>query len=154
MKTPFQAALLYFLNKKGWGARSYVARKIGKSQQFVSLIADGKSDGKEDTRRDIAEACGYTYEDFLALGRCLLESKSPEPEEPPPAHIPKLRRVSDRTGEGNTREGIISLFDDRETARQIILQLVKIEKTDREYFVAARSYIQGIFDSLDIKKEA
>ncbi len=135
-------------------AQNILAIESGKSEAYISQILNKKRNAPFKTQVILAKVCGYTYEDFLALGRRLLEGVSPEPKQPPPAHIPKLRRISDRTGEGDTREGIISLFDDRETARQIILQLVKIEKTDREYFVAVRSYVQGILDALDIKKEA
>ena len=70
----FQEALNYFLVQKGFGSQSYFARKTGVSQQTISLIARGKAPGKEGPRRKIAEATGFSYEEFLSLGKILLEA--------------------------------------------------------------------------------
>ncbi|MCP4746434.1 MAG: hypothetical protein GY874_09885 [Desulfobacteraceae bacterium] len=95
-KSPFHAALNYSLKKWGWGAQSRLAKKINKKQQYISSIQKGLNDGAEKTRREIAAAFGYDYEDFLKLGRSLLgmPEKAPEPPaQPEPfieSHIAKL----------------------------------------------------------------
>ncbi len=75
IKKYFQAALNHVLKKKGYGAQSYYANKAGVNQQYISLIAKGDRKASETTRRKIAEAAGYEYEDFLTLGRTLLLSE-------------------------------------------------------------------------------
>jgi len=81
MKTPFQTALAYSLEKMGWGAKSRVAKKIGKSQQLISAMATGVSEGSESTRRDLANYFNLNYEDFLELGRSLLNAGTPQSEQ-------------------------------------------------------------------------
>lgn len=70
--SPFQAALSRELVRKGPGAQTWLAGKIGKSQQLISALASGKNQGSCETRTAIARAFGWEYVDFLILGRSLL----------------------------------------------------------------------------------
>lgn len=154
----FRKNLKRHLRKMPRGSQSRLADVLSIGRKHMSDFLAKRKPLSETKREEIANELGYLYEDFLAEGRRLLEGIPPEAERPPHVeptpHILKLRRISDHTGEGNSREGIIALFQDRESARQINLHLVEIEKADREQFVDIRGYIRGVFKSLDIKKEA
>ncbi|WP_319406115.1 helix-turn-helix domain-containing protein [uncultured Desulfosarcina sp.] len=54
----------------------------------------------------------------------------------------------------NLREGIISNFDDNETARQMILGIAEIEKADRDHFMMLAGEIRGTVRALRPKKRA
>ncbi len=149
----FREYLKYHLERMPRGAQSRLADDLNIGRKHMNDFLGKRKPLSETKREEIANYLGYEYEIFLAKGRQLIEKReSSDVSVTPPT--PKLRRISDRTGEGNTREGIISLFQDRESARKIILRLVEIEKVDRKRFVGIDYYIQGVFDSLEIKKEA
>ena len=54
----------------------------------------------------------------------------------------------------NSREGIISHFEDKETARQAILALAEIEILDRAHFMLLAGEIKGTARALKPKKKA
>lgn len=148
----FRENLKQHLKRMPRGAQSRLADALNIGRKHMNDFLGKRKPLSETKREEIAKHLGYVYERFLAEGRQLVEKTKPSGVSVTHSAT-HLRRISDRTGEGTTREGIISLFADRETARQMILQLVEIEKVDREHFVAAKSYIHGIFDSLKIKKK-
>lgn len=74
-KTPFSAALSYYLDKK-WGTAAALARTIDKSSGYVSTLGSGKKKGDEEVRRTIARYFGYAYDDFLDLGQWILDGKA------------------------------------------------------------------------------
>lgn len=80
-KTAFQAALFHCLKKQGHGAQTKIAKKLGISQQLISAIKDGRSNGSEETRRELAKTFGYEYELFLKFGRSLLKSNENDHEQ-------------------------------------------------------------------------
>jgi hypothetical protein len=152
----FREALRNVLSKKPTGEQGRLADALNIKRTVMNDFIHGRRNFSENRKELIADALGYKYEEFLAEGRRLLEGKPAEPEHPLPIEPPseKLRRISDRTGEGNTREGIIALFQDRERARQMILRLVAIEKADKEQFVGVDYYLKGVCNTLNIKKSA
>lgn len=83
-RSSFNAALRYFLDKKGHGGQSWLAQKNDISQQAIGQLYHDKMIGKEETRRIIAKALGYGYEQFLGLGQHILAGKDPgvDPESP------------------------------------------------------------------------
>ena len=56
----------------------------------------------------------------------------------------KKRRLADRLGKPDTREGILELFSDRQAARRINLTMLKIEKKNPNCLTKIEGYIQGI----------
>lgn len=132
----FHIALKYCLDKKGFGAQSNLARKIGKSQQFISALLAGKSDGLEETRRAIAEVCGYSYEDFLSLGEALSNG----------GIISESRSVYEP-------ESLLTRFKNRDLAKRYILMLAKIESLDAGSFVSIENYLQGMIDAITVLKK-
>jgi len=65
----FQAALEKAIAERGYGARARLARKVGVTPTYITRLIKSKSYGSEQTRRRIADAFGFTYEDFLNYGR-------------------------------------------------------------------------------------
>lgn len=151
----FRIFLKKILNEKPRGTQSKIADKLKIPRTSMSDYLAGRRPLSEAKRALIAEALGFQYEEFLTHARQFMEGKPAESERPPPVEPPsKPRRISDRTGEGDSREGIIALFQDRERARQMILRLVAIEKADREQFVGVDYYLKGVCNTLNIKKSA
>ena len=74
---PFGAAIKYCLRKKKW-SQEVLAKKIDRNQSTISDYIAGRRRGREPIRRKIAKVFGYSYDDFLALGRWILEGKDPE----------------------------------------------------------------------------
>ena len=78
---PLAAALNYWLRKRTRRGlnQAKLAQLVGITQPSISLIRRGKIDGTEKTRRAIAAACGFNYEDFLSLGRWIQEGRFSPP---------------------------------------------------------------------------
>lgn len=75
----FNAALQWFVKKRGRGVQNYLAVSSGKSESCISQVIKGNRKAVPETQVAIAIAAGYIYEDFLALGRRLLaDEESPE----------------------------------------------------------------------------
>lgn len=70
----FRAALSMWVKREGYGSQNRLAAAVGVSPQYLSEILNEKKDGTEEKRRAIAEASGHTYEEFLNIGREILES--------------------------------------------------------------------------------
>lgn len=71
----FHAALESELRRRGRGAQAWLAKQIGKSPQYIHQLLKREVYGSEVSRRDIAKVLGYEYEEFLELGRKILEGK-------------------------------------------------------------------------------
>lgn len=131
--------------------QAQLADEIGVKPSYISKLENNK---KEPSLLFVKAVCLRfdLTENWLLTGKgeIAVPEEKPKEEHEQERH---LRRIGDRTGEGNTREGILSLFQDRETVRQMLLKLVEIEK-DREHFLAVKIYVQAIFDSMNIKKSA
>lgn len=80
----FRAALLDAVKERGAQAR--LSRDSGVGTSYINNIIKGRDSGSEGTRRALAAALGFSgrrYEDFLELGRALLEGRDiPQPEPP------------------------------------------------------------------------
>lgn len=72
LRTPFSVALAYLLGREKRGTAASIARQVGVKPAFISELASGRKNGKEDKRRKVADALGFPYERFLALGEFIL----------------------------------------------------------------------------------
>lgn len=80
----FVAALRSFVEKEK-SQRAFALKYGVITPDFLSKILLGKKYGSEETRRAIATSLGYEgrkYEDFLDIGRSLVEGKEPPTPEP------------------------------------------------------------------------
>jgi hypothetical protein len=81
LKQIFLNALLYKLKDCKRGDKSALAKKAGlRTPTILSDILRGDY-SPEESRRAIANALGYGYEEFLDIGRRVRDGKDPEPEE-------------------------------------------------------------------------
>lgn len=78
----FRAALLDAVQERGSQAR--LSRDSGIGTSYINNIVKGRDSGSEATRRALAAALGFPgrrYEDFLEMGRAILEGRDiPAPE--------------------------------------------------------------------------
>jgi phage repressor protein C with HTH and peptisase S24 domain len=81
MGTEFSTALRHLLAKKGHGAQLALANQLRLTPQYISRLSRAERVGSEDIRRNIASVLGYSYEDFLELGRALLRGETPSERE-------------------------------------------------------------------------
>lgn len=96
------------LNQKDFG------KVCGVSQQVISNIERGKSEPSQ----TLVALLKYRYSDyFFRISDHDINDLN-------------LQRLSDRQGRKHTREGILELFEDRQTARIIVLAMAEMEKTD------------------------
>ena len=70
--TPFQKALEHMIDQQGWGAQTKLSKAINISQQMISMMIKGTSEGTEKTRRKIAAFFNLEYEEFLKLGEKII----------------------------------------------------------------------------------
>lgn len=76
----FEAALKHVLKEQGWGSKTALAKRVGISPQYMSQLANGERKGDEELRHSIARELGFSYEDFLAIGRKILNIPPEEKE--------------------------------------------------------------------------
>lgn len=75
----FRAAALMQIDKKR-GEQARVSKATGIHPPYLNAILKGRKAGNEETRRKIAAALGFggrQYEDFLEIGRAILEGRDP-----------------------------------------------------------------------------
>lgn len=80
----FRAALLDAVKERGAQAR--LSRDSGIGTSYINNIVKGRDSGSEATRRALAAALGFAgrrYEDFLEVGKALLEGREIPAPEPP-----------------------------------------------------------------------
>ena len=83
METPeklyeyFLSALKMAVAREGHGGKSFIANKAGVSPAFIGQILNPahKTKAKVDTQKKIAQASGYSYDEFLELGKKLLSNE-------------------------------------------------------------------------------
>ena len=134
----FQAALKHILKEKGYGAQSFYARKTGIKQQYISAIKNGTQTGSEATRRKIAEAAGYTYDDFFKLGRKILY----EGELKTSLNIPVTPDEIQNIIQGK-KEDPFPPFKHTDWAKKIIDMLLAIEKSPKH-----RTMVEGVIGAI------
>lgn len=71
----FHAALDAILGARGYGAKAQLAKAIGVTPTYITRLAKSKAYGSELTRRRIAGALGFDYEEFLNIGRSKLKGE-------------------------------------------------------------------------------
>lgn len=67
----FQFALKYQLEQQGRGTQNQLAVKLGFHPSYIMQIKNGNRVGTPETQARIAAALGYSYEEFLYLGRSI-----------------------------------------------------------------------------------
>ena len=74
----FLAALNHWIEKTGRGYQKILALETGKTKGYISQLLSPKRKKpiSFELQNDLAEACGYSYEDFLMLGKRILENNS------------------------------------------------------------------------------
>lgn len=80
----FRTALLDAVKERGAQAR--LSRDSGIGTSYINNIVKGRDSGSEATRRALAAALGFTgrrYEDFLEVGKAILEGREIPAPEPP-----------------------------------------------------------------------
>ena len=70
----FGKALVFLLEKEGWGAQARLAREKDIDRGYLNAIIQGRKSGSEHVRGQIADYFHMPYEEMLALGRRLLEA--------------------------------------------------------------------------------
>jgi transcriptional regulator with XRE-family HTH domain len=70
----FGKALVFLLEKEGWGAQARLAREKDIDRGYLNAIIQGRKTGSEHVRGQIADYFHMPYEEMLALGRRLLEA--------------------------------------------------------------------------------
>lgn len=69
----FSAALNFLLTKKFYGTAVKLAENVDTTDKYISQIRNGHRQASPDLQERIAEEMGFKHNDFLALGRMLLE---------------------------------------------------------------------------------
>ncbi len=119
----FRAALLEAVKERGAQAR--LSRDSGIGTSYINNIVKGRDSGSESTRRALATALGFPgrrYEDFLEVGRALLEGREiPRPAEssaPVDDSLADFFRVpySENTRLAPGSEGLVPVSRDLETS--------------------------------------
>lgn len=85
METPetlysyFFKALTNYVKDGGHGSIKDIAGKVGISGAYLSQIVSEKVNKRAtpQKQKEIAKACGYEFDEFLALGRTLLNNEIP-----------------------------------------------------------------------------
>jgi len=91
LTTYFATALKAEIDARGHGFLTELANKSEVSRGQVSDIAHGRAYGGEETRRALAKALGWDYEEFLKYGQCLYEGREYiVPNQKAPAYDPDL----------------------------------------------------------------
>ena len=90
-KRNFVTALQYLASTKFAGNRIALADAAGIHESYLSLVLSGRRSASLEVKMKLAEACGYTYENFLRYGKAIegtvgkfqdLSSFKPERDEP------------------------------------------------------------------------
>lgn len=81
----WRKAFHYFLGKKGHGVQAKIAKAIGKTPEYISMIAGHRNKAVRNpstkVAKDIAHYFGVTLPEFIAIGNRLLLSDSIEDDE-------------------------------------------------------------------------
>jgi len=103
------AALTQIFSERPRGTAAKCALDSGTTPQVMSDMKAGRSAGSEETRRKIAQALGYTYEQFLDIGRKKIGLHAVEEAEEDSSEYGYVRKVKAILGAG------ASLVTDGET---------------------------------------
>ena len=166
----FRAALLDAV--KARGAQARLSRDSGIGTSYINNIVKGRDSGSEATRRALATALGFAgrrYEDFLELGRALLEGREPPAPEPPSITDDSLADFFRVPYSANTRlvsgaSGLIPVSIETETSPVIIhgptigranpwgLRSFGVEDDGREPLIARGGMVLVVLKQNDFRK--
>ena len=91
LSTYFVAALKTEVERGPRGTQAKLARLANVSPGQVTDILKGRQNGSEETKRALASAMGWEYEELLKYGKCLVEGKEYKRSEPKaPSYDPGL----------------------------------------------------------------
>ena len=129
------------------GIQTNLAKSVNKPASFFSGIKQGKP-----VNALHLKAAGIVFGPLKLLELLAIGELDPGGQEGGSNNtIPIVdRRITPQ----NPREGIISLFQDRETARQMNLDMVEIEKLDHDQYLMLIGEIRGTARALKPKKKA
>jgi len=174
---PFNRALFYFLTERKVTFAEILAQ-TGLSQGYISHLKNGEYEGKESTRRKIAEVCGYdgsgpgkNYDDFIKLGQSMVLIDRAQRTDHKPVHknttlswqeekngkqesSPENETESKIRAIHQEHKNLIDAFLDKTTAYDINKKLLEIERYDPEVFQHVKDYVDLIYSKIDIKKNA
>lgn len=106
----FRAAIKDIRQKVGLDQAAF-GNLCGVNEQVIADIESGQKEPSD----TLVELVKYRYSDYFFRKD---------------DHQRNLRRLADREGRQHTREGILELFQDRQTARTIIIAMAKMEQSD------------------------
>lgn len=69
----FVAAFKAEIDKRPRGTKARLAGLVGTTPSHITDILNGRKYGSEETKRALAEALGWNYEELLKYGQCLVE---------------------------------------------------------------------------------
>ena len=128
------------------GLQTKLADSIGKSPSFFSGLKQGKP-----VNALHLKAASIVFGPLKLLELMAIEGIWPEGDGNP---SPLMQIGERRKIPQNQREGIISNFEDKETAREAMLALAEIEILDRAHFMLLAGEIKGTARALKPKKKA
>lgn len=156
----FMAALEYWESKthsQNLSARQILEDKTGFTQGYISKLLNKKRAAPISYKAQVklAAACGYSYFDFLELGKKLLaEGHDAVPAYAALAHPPPDTSTPDKWPAENVRQidrdhsQVIRRFTDKTTACEINSQLVAIEQADPKLFERIAGYIEAHYHAV------
>jgi len=111
----FATALKRVLAQKG-KTQTWLANLLGVTPQSISLYVASDREGDEATRRSIAQVLGYSYEEFLDIGR-KIDTQGPEAREP---QTPLVDQVTEKI--------LLMLADLDEEKKREVLRYIEEKK--------------------------
>lgn len=132
------------------GVQTKLAKAIGKNTSYFSEIKRGNP-----VNALHLKAVGVVFgaqEVMRLLGINIFNGS--QTRDDPESQQDSMPIVDHRVIPQNQREGIISNFKDKEMARKMILDLIEIEKLDRDHFMILSGEIRGAARTLKPKKKA
>jgi transcriptional regulator with XRE-family HTH domain len=147
----FGRALVFLLEKEGWGAQTRLAREKGIDRGYLNAIIQGRKTGSENVRSKIAEYFHMPYDEMLALGRRLLEAPGQKKEQGIMQCLEQTSQNAEiRAGKKNeyveTDPGSLRISE-------IIQKAIEIFETDSEYRFKLADLIDTFHEALMTQKE-
>ena len=136
----FHAAFIYEIHHQWNKRQKALATESGTSISFISDIKNGRANASFKKQKQIAEASGYTWEEFIERGRTLIENGEEALSESKKLSVKHKKRppLSNDSTDTKTIEQIannqqiIEKFNDKVLAKQIIEKLLELETLDSE----------------------
>jgi transcriptional regulator with XRE-family HTH domain len=142
------AAALKDLLPKHFNSQTELALTAGVGNSTISEILKGKKTGRFDLHEKIATAFKKDPLEFYEIGKKLVEQNDKDMcvKEDMAKFEPCNKPIE------LTHDEIIRLFKDPETARNINRMLATLEHNEPSKYKQAETYIQALFDTLEVKK--